>query len=69
MAFEDRMEEMKNTIPKKTRVIETQILPRISKSYTLKKELAEELATRANEQELTASRYLENILKKEFKIK
>ena len=68
MAFEDRMEEMKNTIPKKTRVIETQKLPRISKSYTLKKELAEELA-RANEQELTASRYLENILKKEFKIK
>ena len=56
MAFEDRMEEMKNTIPKKTRVIETQTLPRISKSYTLK-------------QELTASRYLENILKKEFKIK
>lgn len=69
MAFEDRMEEMKNTIPKKTRVIERQTLPRISKSYTLKKELAEELATRANEQELTASRYLENILKKEFKIK
>ena len=69
MAFEDRMEEMKNTIPKKTRVTETQTLPRISKSYTLKKELAEELATRANEQELTASRYLENILKKEFKIK
>jgi hypothetical protein len=40
MAFEDRMEEMKNTIPKKTRVIETQTLPRISKSYTLKKRIS-----------------------------
>lgn len=68
MAFEDRMEEMKNTIPKKTRVIETQTLPRISKSYTLKK-LAEELATRANEQELTVSTIFRKYFKKEFKIK
>lgn len=40
---------------------------RISKSYTLKPEIAEELAQRAEAQELTASRYLEKVLRDVFK--
>ena len=36
---------------------------RVSKSYTLKPEIAEELAQRAEAQELTASRYLEKVLR------
>lgn len=40
---------------------------RVSKSYTLKPEIAEELAQRAEVQELTASRYLEKVLRDVFK--
>ena len=40
---------------------------RVSKSYTLKPEIAEELAQRAEAQELTASRYLEKVLRDVFK--
>lgn len=40
---------------------------RVSKSYTLKLEIAEELAQRAEAQELTASRYLEKVLRDVFK--
>jgi len=39
----------------------------VSKSYTLKPEIAEELAQRAEAQELTASRYLEKVLRDVFK--
>ncbi len=42
--------------------------PRISKSYTLKQDIANELTRRAKEKELTASRYLEKLLKKEFNL-
>jgi hypothetical protein len=41
---------------------------RVSKSYTLKLEIAEELAQRAEAQELTASRYLEKVLRDVFKL-
>lgn len=40
---------------------------RVSKSYTLKPEIAEELAQRAEAQELTASHYLEKVLRDVFK--
>ena len=40
---------------------------RVSKSYTLKPEIAEEFAQRAEAQELTASRYLEKVLRDVFK--
>lgn len=40
---------------------------RVSKSYTLKPEIAEELVQRADAQELTASRYLEKVLRDVFK--
>jgi len=40
---------------------------RVSKSYTLKPEIAEELAQCAEAQELTASRYLEKVLRDVFK--
>lgn len=42
---------------------------RINKSYTIRPDVANELVAKANEQNLTASRYLENILMKEFDIK
>lgn len=42
--------------------------PGISKSYALKQNIANKLARRAKEKELTASRYLEQLLKKEFNL-
>lgn len=68
MSFEDKMGEMKPLLEKKnTKTAQaTTNEPRISKSYTLKRNLADKLAEEASKRELTASRYLENILKKEF---
>lgn len=65
MGFEDKINKMEPliTTKEKTKLKEVNE-PRISKSYTLKRNLAEELARQAKEQDLTASRYLENILKK-----
>ncbi|KZU18653.1 hypothetical protein [Lactiplantibacillus plantarum] len=65
MSFEDKRNEMGTVLSKSMR----KNTPRISKSYTLKPELAEELARRADSEELTASRYLERILKEEFNLK
>lgn len=67
MAFEDRMDEMKKSLQPSAKKIENSA-PRVSKSYTLKQELANELASRAKDEDLTASRYLERILKKEFNL-
>lgn len=67
MAFEDKMDQLKTSMNSKSVANET-TAPRISKSYTLKQDIANELARRAKEKELTASRYLEQLLKKEFNI-
>ena len=67
MAFEDKMNQVKNSMNSKPVINETPA-PRISKSYTLKQNIANELARRAKEKELTASRYLEQLLKKEFNL-
>lgn len=65
MAFEDKMDQLKTSMNSKP-VTNENTAPRISKSYTLKQDIANELASRAKEKELTASRYLEQLLKKEF---
>lgn len=65
MAFEDKMDQLKSSMNNKA-VNDESHAPRISKSYTLKQDIANELASRAKEKELTASRYLEQLLKKEF---
>lgn len=67
MAFEDKMDQLKTSMNSKSVTNET-TAPRISKSYTLKQDIANELARRAKEKELTASRYLEQLLKKEFNL-
>lgn len=67
MAFEDKMNQLKNSMSSKTAKNEP-TAPRISKSYTLKQDIANELTRRAKEKELTASRYLEKLLKKEFNL-
>ncbi|AFT82586.1 hypothetical protein FE415_09035 [Leuconostoc carnosum] len=64
MAFEDKMDQLKSSMNNKA--VNESPAPRISKSYTLKQDIANELASRAKEKELTASRYLEQLLKKEF---
>ncbi|GAA5423274.1 hypothetical protein TEHD86_0186 [Tetragenococcus halophilus subsp. halophilus] len=66
MAFEDKAESIKESLPKKN--ISRDREPRISKSYTLKKRVAEELTKKAEEEEITASRYLEKLLRKEFNL-
>lgn len=65
MSFEDKRNEMSTVLSNSMR----KNTPRISKSYTLKPELAEELTRRAASEELTASRYLEKILKEAFNLK
>ncbi|MFH7316651.1 MULTISPECIES: hypothetical protein [Lactobacillaceae] len=65
MAFEDKMNKLQSSMNTQIGENENQA-PRLSKSYTLKQDVANELASRAKEQELTASRYLEKLLKKEF---
>jgi len=67
MAFEDKMDQLKTSMNSKPVTNET-TAPRFSKSYTLKQDIANELARRAKEKELTASRYLEQLLKKEFNL-
>ena len=68
MAFEDKMNKLKSSMNTQIGENENNQAPRLSKSYTLKQDVANELASRAKEQELTASRYLEKLLKKEFDI-
>ena len=65
MAFEDKMNKLQSSMNTKIQANENQV-PRLSKSYTLKQDVANELSSRAKDQELTASRYLEKLLKKEF---
>ena len=65
MAFEDKMNKLRSSMNTQIEANENQA-PRLSKSYALKQDVANELASRAKEQELTASRYLEKLLKKEF---
>lgn len=65
MAFEDKMNKLQSSMNTQIGENASQA-PRLSKSYTLKQDVANELASRAKEQELTASRYLEKLLKKEF---
>lgn len=67
MAFEDKMDQLKTSMNSKP-VASENTAPRISKSYTLKQDIANELARRAKGKELTASRYLEQLLKKEFNL-
>lgn len=67
MAFEDKMDQLKTSMNSKP-VANENTAPRISKSYTLKQDIANELARRAKGKELTASRYLEQLLKKEFNL-
>jgi hypothetical protein len=71
MAFEDKMKQLKATLPNSDSVLNikkgTTYRPRVSKSYTLKPDIAEELATRAQAEELTASRYLEKLLRTVFR--
>ena len=52
------MDQLKDSLNSKPVTNETPA-PRISKSYTLKQNIANKLARRAKEKELTASRYLE----------
>ncbi|MDN6571851.1 MAG: hypothetical protein L0L22_12740 [Staphylococcus equorum] len=66
MPFEDKSKNIKESLPKNNTGNLWNNEPRISKSYTLKRNIAEELTKRATEEELTASRYLEKILRKEF---
>jgi hypothetical protein len=65
MGFEDKFNKMQPVITGKNKA-EKNREPRISKSYTLKRELAEKLSAEADNEDLTASRYLEKILKKHF---
>lgn len=67
MAFEDKMDQLKTSMNNKP-VANATMAPRISKSYTLKPDIANELARRAKGKDLTASRYLEQLLKKEFNL-
>lgn len=63
MAFEDKKNQLKDSLYKsesKSR--------RIQKSFTLKEEVANELVRKAKEEELTASRYLEKLLKEQFNL-
>lgn len=63
MAFEDKMDQLRNSLNSNP-VTNERPAPRVSKSYTLKQDIANELAKRAKGKELTASRYLERLLKK-----
>ncbi|CAK1230107.1 hypothetical protein [Fructobacillus fructosus] len=65
MAFEDKMNQLKKSMDSNHQA-QVEKAPRISKSYTLKQNVANELAKRAHEKDMTASRYLESLLKKEF---
>lgn len=67
MAFEDKMDQLRNSLNSNP-VTNERPAPRVSKSYTLKQDIANELAKRAKGKELTASRYLERLLKKEFNL-
>ncbi|MBO2705100.1 hypothetical protein [Lactiplantibacillus plantarum] len=67
MAFEDKMNQLKNSMNSNP-ITNEPPTPRVSKSYTLKQNVANELARRAKGKELTASRYLEQLLKKEFNL-
>lgn len=63
MAFEDKKNQLKDSLYKpeiKSR--------RIQKSFTLKEEVANELVRKAKEEELTASRYLEKLLREQFNL-
>ena len=64
MAFEDKMDQLRNSLNSNP-VTNERPAPRVSKSYTLKQDIANELA---KGKELTASRYLERLLKKEFNL-
>lgn len=66
MSFEDKFNKMKPVITSKNLEIKKSNEPRISKSYTLKREIAEKLKIEAEENDLTASRLLEKILKEYF---
>jgi hypothetical protein len=64
MAFEDKMDQLRSSLNSNP-VTNERPAPRVSKSYTLKKQdIANELSKRAKGKELTASRYLERLLKK-----
>lgn len=67
MGFESKMKKMEAVIqPNEIGITKEIVEPRISKSYTLKKNVANELTKRAKLEDLTASRFLEKLLKKEF---
>lgn len=66
MGFEDKRNELKNSMGSYYSQNENQSVRRTQKSYTLQPELAKELAKRAKNENLTASRYLENLLKEVF---
>ncbi len=67
MGFESKMKKMEAVIhPNEIEITKEIVEPRISKSYTLKKNVANELTKRAKLEDLTASRFLEKLLKKEF---
>ncbi|MDU8985421.1 MAG: hypothetical protein E7H46_12370 [Staphylococcus epidermidis] len=63
MAFEDKMDQLRSSLNSNP-VTNERPAPRVSKSYTLKQDIANE----AKGKELTASRYLERLLKKEFNL-
>lgn len=64
MSFENKMDKLESGLQPVERTKAT----RVAKSYTLRPELAAALAERAAAEDLTASRYLERILKKEFNL-
>lgn len=67
MSFEDKKIGLATSLEAPaTRVKPQAESRRISKSYTLKQEIADLLAERAFENDLTASRYLEKLLTKEL---
>lgn len=67
MGFESKMKKMEAVIqPNEIEITKEIVEPRISKSYTLNKNVANELTKRAKLEDLTASRFLEKLLKKEF---
>ncbi|MDN6572583.1 MAG: hypothetical protein L0L22_16540 [Staphylococcus equorum] len=68
MGFEDKSKNIEESLPKNKIINSRDNEPRIQKSYTLKKNVADELTKKANEEELTASRYLEKLLRKEFNL-
>ncbi|MFS1240414.1 hypothetical protein ACL36S_16240 [Lactiplantibacillus plantarum] len=64
MAFEDKMNQLKKSMNSSSLTNE-EPAPRISKSYTLKQNiLTNELAMRAKEKELTASKIFGTVVEK-----